>query len=624
MRFRAIPFGRITRAFAVIAVAAATVALTPGIAESRPDGGVKDHQSIEQYQVIGPKTFEDVNAIAATGAAIDGIEHGRVHVTATRQEVAQIRALGFRVELVPAPAPPSGGITPQDFPPADSGYHNYNEMVAEINALVASKPSIAQKLSIGTSYEGRDMPLIKISDNVTVDENEPEILFNAHQHAREHLTVEMALYLLHQFIDLYGSDQRITDIVNSREIWIVPDMNPDGGEYDIATGVYQSWRKNRQPNSGSSYIGTDLNRNWSYQWGCCGGSSGSPSSSTYRGPSPFSAPETANLRDFVNSRVVGGIQQIKVNIDFHTYSQLVLWPYGYTTADTTSNLNADARATFATIGQQMAATNGFTPEQASDLYIADGVIIDWMWATHGIFSYTFELYPNSSGSGGGFYPPDEQIGPQTSVNREAVLMLAEYADCPYRAIGKQAQYCGGGGGTIYSDTFETATGWTTNASGTDTATTGVWERGDPEQTSSSGVKQLGTTVSGTNDLVTGRLAGSSAGTYDIDGGVTSILSPAITLPSTGTLTLKFNYYLAHGSNSSSADYFRAFIVTGTSTQVFQSLGAATNRNGVWTVVANVNLSSYAGQTIRIRFEAADVSTASLVEAGVDDVTITQS
>ena len=83
--------------------------------------------------------------------------------------------------------------------------------------------------------------------------------------------------------DEYGTDPQITNLVDSREIWIVFDMNPDGGEYDIATGTYRSWRKNRQPNAGSSAIGTDLNRNWGYKWGCCGGSSGTPSSETYRG-----------------------------------------------------------------------------------------------------------------------------------------------------------------------------------------------------------------------------------------------------------------------------------------------------------------------------------------------------
>jgi hypothetical protein len=98
-------------------------------------------------------------------------------------------------------------------------------------------------------------------------------------------------------------------------------------------------------------------------------------------------------------------------------------------------------------------------------------------------------------------------------------MLSDYADCVYRAIGKESTYCGTGTPptTVWSDTFETATGWTVNPNATDTATTGVWERGDPEATTSSGTKQLGTTVSGTNDLVTGSLAGAAAGDFDIDG-----------------------------------------------------------------------------------------------------------
>ncbi|HEX6682388.1 MAG TPA: M28 family metallopeptidase, partial [Candidatus Limnocylindrales bacterium] len=136
--------------------------------------------------------------------------------------------------------------------------------------------------------------------------------------------------------------------------------------------------------------------------------------------------------------------------------------------------------------------------------------------------------------------------------------------------------------TVYSDTFETATGWTVNPAGTDTATVGQWERGDPEATSSGVALQLGTTVSGVNDLVTGRLAGTSAGAFDIDGGTTTIQSPAIALPSTGTLSLNFSWYLAHLNNSSSADFFRVSIVSGTTvTQVFNQAGAATNRAGAW-------------------------------------------
>jgi extracellular elastinolytic metalloproteinase len=184
--------------------------------------------------------------------------------------------------------------------------------------------------------------------------------------------------------------------------------------------------------------------------------------------------------------------------------------------------------------------------------------------------------------------------------------------------------CGGGGGTtVFFDNFETSLGWVTNANGTDTATTGQWERGNPEDTNSSGAKQLGTTISGVNDLVTGRLAGAAAGDFDIDGGVTSIRSPSIALPSTGTLTMSFSFYLAHGSNATSADFLRVSIVSGaTTTTVFQRLGAAVNLNGAW-ASTSVSLNAFAGQTVTIRIEAADASTASLVEAGIDDVRITR-
>jgi carboxypeptidase T len=204
-----------------------------------------------------------------------------------------------------------------------------------------------------------------------------------------------------------------------------------------------------------------------------------------------------------------------------------------------------------------------------------------------------------------------------------VLYLAEQADCPYRTIGKQAQYCGGPAPTtVFFDNFETNQGWAPNPSGTDTATLGQWVRGDPAATDSSGPKQLGTTVSGVNDLVTGASAGAAPGDFDIDGGVTSIRSPAITLPASGNLSLSFSYYLAHATNSSSADFLRVSIVGATTTTVFQELGAATDDDAAW-ATGTVNLNSYAGQTVRILIEAADASGASLVEAAVDDVRVTQ-
>jgi len=193
---------------------------------------------------------------------------------------------------------------------------------------------------------------------------------------------------------------------------------------------------------------------------------------------------------------------------------------------------------------------------------------------------------------------------------------------PTNGFNVPASCQGGGGTTVFSDTFETALGWTPNPNGTDTATTGQWERGDPEATDSSGPKQLGTTVSGTNDLVTARLAGSSAGVNDVDGGTTSIRSPAITLPASGTLTLSFSYYLAHGSNATSADFLRVSVVGSTTSVVFQRLGAAADVDGAW-ASTSASLNAFAGQTVRLLIEAADAGTASLVEAGIDDVKITQ-
>ncbi|GGZ05054.1 carboxypeptidase T [Streptomyces olivaceoviridis] len=395
---------------------------------------------VRQYEIHQSTTPVTRTAIQATGVTVDEADEETVVVSGRAEQIRRLRGLGYDVRPL-GDVPQRSGARLYDFPSADSKYHNYAETNAEIDQRLAAYPGIMSKRVIGKSYQGRDIIAIKVSDNVGTDEDEPEVLFTAHQHAREHLTVEMALYLLRELGAGYGTDSRITNIVDSREIWIVPDLNPDGGEYDIASGSYRSWRKNRQPNSGSSYVGTDLNRNWNHKWGCCGGSSGSTSSETYRGSAAESAPEVKVVSDFVRGRVVGGKQQIKAGIDFHTYSELVLWPFGWTYNDTATGMTADDAAAFKAVGQKMAAANGYTAEQSSDLYITDGSIDDYLWGVHKIFDYTFEMYPTSS-SGGGFYPPDEVIERETSRNKDAVLQLLENADCMYRSIGKAAQYCG--------------------------------------------------------------------------------------------------------------------------------------------------------------------------------------
>jgi peptidase YpeB-like protein len=181
--------------------------------------------------------------------------------------------------------------------------------------------------------------------------------------------------------------------------------------------------------------------------------------------------------------------------------------------------------------------------------------------------------------------------------------------------------------SVFFDDFETNLGWTTNPDGTDTATTGLWERADPKETTLGlGNAQSGEAFSGTFDLVTGPLAGRSVIDHDVDGGVTTIRSPAITLPSTGTLTLSFAYYLAYtnwNSNSTPDDYLRVWVIGTTTSLVFEERGGVEGKGDAVWATTSINISPFAGQTVRIQIEAADAATESLVEAAVDDVLITQ-
>ncbi|WP_410638283.1 M14 family metallopeptidase [Amycolatopsis sp. lyj-346] len=396
------------------AAAAALLVLTTGgqAGAAQPDGP-------QVYEVTGAATAQQRTEIARTGADILDAEGATTTVIANPGEAAQLRAQGFGVKALGKVDRPQGTEAVLDFPAGYTGYHTYAETQTELQKAVANFPALTKLGSAGNSYEGRALSLIKISDNAATDENEPEVLFTCNQHAREHLTTEMCLHIVQRLTSGYATNSAIKRLVDSTEIWVIPSVNPDGSEYDISGGTFHSWRKNRQ---GS---GTDPNRNWGYRWGCCGGSSGSPSSDTYRGTAAFSAPETRAVSNWVNSRAVGGVQQIKTHIDFHTYSELVLWPFGYTYADTAPGLTAAEAQKFQSLGRQMAATNGYTPQQSSDLYITDGSVNDWMWAQHKIWSFTFEMYPR--GSNPGFYPRDTQIAPQTARNDQAVDILINAA-----------------------------------------------------------------------------------------------------------------------------------------------------------------------------------------------------
>jgi carboxypeptidase T len=510
-----------------------------------------------------------------------------------------------------------------DFPARDYRFHNYSEMVADIRAVQTAHPGIVRVFSIGKSYQGRDIWAAKISDNVAIDEAEPEVLFDALHHAREHLTVEQALYLLHLLAGNYGRDAQITSLVNAREITIIFAVNPDGFVYDLTCtwsshAPYCAWRKNRQPNAGTSAIGTDLNRNYGYRWACCGGSSGNRASSTYRGPAAWSAPEVRAVRDYVLGRVVGGIQQIKAHVTLHTNGRYIMWPYGYTKTNVPADMTPLDHQVFVAMARAMASRNGYTAKQSSDMYITDGDQIDWLYGSQRIFSFTWELYPPETGTvWGDHYTADENIARETARNRSALLYLISVAGCPYGAIGQAQQNCG-----PFFDDVEIARGWTVDPDGTDTATTGRFARGDPAPTTWGGLPvQPDRAYSGRYAFITGLAAGATPSTYDLDGR-TTIRSVPITMPATGSAgNLTFRYTFVHGLISS-ADWLKAFIENGagTRTLVWSNVGSWRSVDATW-ARASVPMNAWSGQTIRIVFEAADGGRDSLLEVGIDDVRV---
>jgi carboxypeptidase T len=495
-----------------------------------------------------------------------------------------------------------------------SDYHTDSEMVADIKAVAAAHPDIVSLRSIGRSYQGRNLWLAKVSDNVAVDEAEPEVLYVGGTHALEHMGVEMTIRLLHWLVDGYGTDAQVTEIVNTREVWILFNLNPDGSEYDIAGGTFRGWRKNRQPNSGTTAIGTDLNRNWGYHWGCCGLVSRSPSSPYYRGRAAYAAPEVAALRAFIASRVVAGRQQIRAAIDYHESGRFVLWPYGYTRTDAPSDMPRQDQAALAGLARRLAGLNHYAAKQASDMYVDSGSLRDWLYGRYRIFAYTVEL-------GTDVYRTNSVMRSETLRNRSAALSLAEAAGCPYSVLGASVANarCG-----AFDDDFEIGRGWVVNPDGTDTAgASGRWARGDPGTTTLHGVTlQRGGVVSGRDALVTGP-AGGSPNANDLDG-VTTIRSAPITLPAQAGQHLTFRWVFAHAANSSTADHLRAIVEAqdGTRTVVWEQLGSGSLVGGHWGS-GSVPLDAWAGQTIRIRFEAADIGSASTVEAEIDDVRVTR-
>lgn len=356
------------------------------------------------------------NKIVNLGIPIDGVASDYVTIFGTETDLKKIKRLGIRADV-------ETSFT-DGFPSADGAFHDYTETLGELDALVREFPTLVTRVNVGKSLENRELAGVRISADPTPDNKPTAILMGCH-HAREHLSVEVPLKMARYLASEYATNARVKDLLDSTEIYIVPMVNPDGAEYDIKDGRYQYWRKNRRKNSGSSY-GVDLNRNYGKGFGGPG-SSNDPSSDTYHGPSAFSEPETQAVRDFVRSH-----KRTTVLLSFHTFSELVLWPYGYTDDEVPNDTD---RKVFEAMGKKMAGWNGYTAEKSSELYLASGDTTDWAYDELKIFAYTFELSPSSMFSGG-FYPGAKAIEPTFKANLEPMLYLIDKARNPYLVLSE--------------------------------------------------------------------------------------------------------------------------------------------------------------------------------------------
>jgi len=284
-------------------------------------------------------------------------------------------------------------------------YFTYVTMEKQFKAWVEEYPEICVLESIGKSCEDRDIWALKISDNPKKNEPEPAALLMGAHHSREWPSVEVPMATAKKLLTEYAQNEEVKKLVDNREIWIVPMVNPDGVTYSMEKSKY--WRKNRRNNGNGSY-GVDPNRNYSYEWGNVGASS-SPSSDTYHGTGPFSEPETLAIKKFAER------EKFQASISFHTYSELILYPFGYG-----YNIpNPDSKI-FVKMAGDMARFNKYTPQNSAELYPAMGDCDDFLYGDLKMLSFTFELCST-------FIPPASQISEFNELNVPAALYLIDKA-----------------------------------------------------------------------------------------------------------------------------------------------------------------------------------------------------
>jgi hypothetical protein len=326
---------------------------------------------------------------------------------------------------------------------SEGAYHSYEETLAEFTSLAQSHPEIARLVNLGPTYENRQVFALKITRNPEVnDSSKPGVLITGSYHAREWISVEPPVYFANKLVQGYAQDDWIKHLVDNLQIWVVPIVNPDGLTHSQQRSndrldEVRLWRKNRRPvaveGCGSS-VGVDLNRNYSFQWRLRGdepcpkysddsGGSDNPENELYRGPQPETELEIKALKSLVDDPA----QRFRTQIDYHNYTQLILYPWGYQSspapdADTLSQLARRVSEEIMKVNQQ-----AYRPQQAVGLYVTTGASVDYAYGANSVpATFTIEVRPACCG----FNVPESDIPAVNEENWAGALKLLEWAAGP--------------------------------------------------------------------------------------------------------------------------------------------------------------------------------------------------
>ena len=347
------------------------------------------------------------------GLDIWQVKPDHIVLRAGEEQAARLRQFGYTTEEV---VQADSHVAAFASEAAIAGYHSAETLESDLHRLAEAQPEICELREIGRSVENRPIWCLRVGEQRATDR---KLLFMGCHHAREWISVEVA-YLLAEHLTTNATQAPVNDWLQRGEIWVAPMVNPDGHEFSRTED--RLWRKNRRRNADDS-IGVDPNRNYGYMWGTLDVNTSShvPSDDTYVGPRAFSEPETRAVRDLVARELFRGV------ITFHSFSQLILHPWGYTNKpapDATAGLKMANLA----VEMQGAIRNVhgsvYTPQQSSQLYPVAGDTTDWTYGEYGIPSFTIELRPDSIEKGGFILPPEE-IRPTFEENLAAAEKFVE-------------------------------------------------------------------------------------------------------------------------------------------------------------------------------------------------------